>query len=456
MKTKLFSTFDPVSSKAFKQKIQYDLKGADYNETLLWNSDEGINVKPFYHQDEVLNVLDVITPDYWCIAAPIFILDAKQAAQTAKKVIKNGAEALYFTSESVFNVTELFSHLENNTIPVYIKLHFLDEKFYEEVYAFAKAYNIIIHLDVIGHLVRDGNWFKNLKEDYLQLTGILKRGHKKITIDTTIYQNAGAIMVQQLSYGLAHLVEYLHHCSQEKLTLDTVVFEVAVGTNYFFEIAKLRALRVVAQTLLEEFTEVSSSTKIKIIAHPTKRNKTIYDYNTNMLRTTTEYMSAVLGGADWVVPLAYDALYHKTNDFGERIARNQLIILKEESYFDAVQNASEGSYYIESLTEQLAVKALDLFKEIEKNGGFLKQLKEGTIQRKIKESASSEQAQFDEAKIILLGTNKHPNKEDRMKNDLELYPFLKIKPRKTLIEPIVSKRLSETMEQQRLKTEHND
>lgn len=453
MKTKLFSTFDTVSSKAFKQKIQYDLKGADYNETLLWHSDEGINVKPFYHQDEVLDRLDVSTPGHWYIAAPIFILDATQAAQTANKVVKNGVEALYFTSENAFDITALFSNLKHKDIPVYIKLNFLDEAFYEEIYAFAKAHNITIQLDIIHHLVSDGNWFANLKEDYNQLTSILKSDHKKITIDTTIYQNAGAIMVQQLGYGLAHLTEYLHHCSQEKLMLDEVTFEVAVGTNYFFEIAKLRALRVVAQTVLDEFSECTSNTKLKIIAHPTKRNKTIYDYNTNMLRTTTEYMSAVLGGADWIVPLAYDALYHKTNDFGERIARNQLIILKEESYFDVVQNASEGSYYIEALTEQLATKSLDLFKDIEKSGGLLQQLKDGTIQRKIKESAASEQTQFDEAKIILLGTNKHPNKEDRMKNDLELYPFLKIKPRKTIIEPIVSKRLSEAMEQERLKTE---
>lgn len=453
MKTKLFSTFDTVSSKAFKQKIQFDLKGADYNDTLLWHSDEGIDVKPFYHQDEDLDILDVVTPSHWYIAAPIFILDAAQAARTANKVVKNGAEALYFTSKTTFDASALFSNLEDKEIPVFIKLNFLDEAFYEEIYAFAKAYNIIIHLDIIHHLVSEGNWFTNLEDDHRKLTTILKSDHKKITIDTTIYQNAGAIMVQQLGYGLAHLAEYLHHCDQEKLVLDEVTFEVAVGTNYFFEIAKLRALRVVAQTLLGEFAEVSYNTKIKIITHPTKRNKTIYDYNTNMLRTTTEYMSAVLGGADWVVPFAYDALYHKTNEFGERIARNQLIILKEESYFDVVQNASEGSYYIESLTEQLAIKAIDLFKDIEKNGGFLKQLKEGTIQRKIKESASSEQLQFDEAKIILLGTNKHPNMEDRMKNDLELYPFLKIKPRKTIIEPVVSKRLSEAMEQERLKTE---
>jgi methylmalonyl-CoA mutase len=166
-------------------------------------------------------------------------------------------------------------------------------------------------------------------------------------------------------------------------------------------------------------------------------------------------MSAILGGADTIANLPYDALYHKDNEFGDRIARNQLLILKNESYFDKVNNPSDGSYYIENLTHQLAEKALALFKDIEANGGFLKQLNEGIIKRKIQESADKEQELFDTGKEILLGTNKYPNKNDRMKDDLELFPFVKIKPRKTLITPIIEKRLAEKMEQDRLKEENN-
>ena len=128
--------------------------------------------------------------------------------------------------------------------------------------------------------------------------------------------------------------------------------------------------------------------------------------------------------------------------------------MKHESYFDKVNNPTDGSYYIESLTNQLSEKALELFKSIEANGGFLKQLKAGTIQRKIKESAKREQQQFDSGEEILLGTNKHPNANDKMKNELELYPFVKINKRKTLIEPIIEKRLSEHFEQKRLKNEN--
>jgi methylmalonyl-CoA mutase len=143
-------------------------------------------------------------------------------------------------------------------------------------------------------------------------------------------------------------------------------------------------------------------------------------------------------------------LFHKENEFGDRISRNQLLVLKHESYFDKVDNPADGAYFIENLTQQLAEKALELFKDIEQNGGLITQFIQGTIQRKISESAEKEQKLFDEGKEILLGTNKYPNKEDRMKHDLELFPFVKQNPRKTLITPIIEKRLAEKMEQERL------
>ena len=172
-----------------------------------------------------------------------------------------------------------------------------------------------------------------------------------------------------------------------------------------------------------------------------------------MIRTTTESMSAILGGANLINNLDYDALYHKKNEFGSRISRNQLLILKHESYFNSVNNISDGSYYIESLTNQLAKKSLMLFKQIENNKGFISQLFDGTIQRKIKESARKEQYLFDNDIEILVGTNKYHNLKDKMQNELELYPFKKTNVRKTLIEPIIATRLSETIEKERLKNE---
>ena len=199
--------------------------------------------------------------------------------------------------------------------------------------------------------------------------------------------------------------------------------------------------------------EYGISIDCHIISQPTRRNKTIYDYNVNMLRTTSECMSAILGGSNTISNVSYDALYHKSNEFGERIARNQLLVLQKEAYLSEAQEVAKGTYYIENIEKQLAEKALEVFKQLEKNGGFLSQLKKGTIQNKIEESALKEQKQFDENQITLLGTNKLPNKNDMMKENLEIYPFLKNNNSKTLIPPILQRRLSEQHEQKRLDTE---
>jgi methylmalonyl-CoA mutase len=164
-------------------------------------------------------------------------------------------------------------------------------------------------------------------------------------------------------------------------------------------------------------------------------------------------MAAINGGADTICNLPYDSIYHKDNEFGDRIARNQLLILRKESYFGEVSNPADGAYYIESLTNQLAEKALSLFKNLETSGGFLKALKQHTLQKKIKEQAEKGQQQFDKGEKILVGSNVYVNPKDTMKEDIEIYPFLKTRPGKTLIEPILEKRLAETMEQKRLDNE---
>ncbi|MGB5645598.1 MAG: methylmalonyl-CoA mutase family protein, partial [Muriicola sp.] len=218
----------------------------------------------------------------------------------------------------------------------------------------------------------------------------------------------------------------------------------------FFEIAKIRALRLLWKSLA---TVHGAPESCHIIAQPSKRNKTLYEYNANLLRTTTECMAAILGGADTICNLPYDAIYHKDNEFGERIARNQLLILRNESYFGAVSNPADGAYYLETLTRQLAEKAMDLFKNLEASGGYLKGLKQHTIQKKIREQAEKEQLQFDNGELVLVGSNVYVNPKDKMKDTIEIYPFLKSNPGKTLIEPILEKRLAESMEQKRLDNE---
>ena len=456
MTKSLFEDFSEVSSKQWKQLIQYDLKGADYNETLIWKTDEGIHVKPFYHADEFQQLphISETKATKWQISQTIYVANVEKSNLKAVDAIARGAESIKFIlpSEDI-SVKDLMVNINVTKTSVLFECQFLSARFIDQFAFTPKMTNIHIATDIIGNLAKTGNWFKNLKADHEELKAIVKDTNA-ITVHLDLYQNAGANMVQQLAYALAHANEYLNYfdsilTDQQKHTFE-MTFVVTVGSNYFFEIAKLRALRALWRTLAKAY---GCSTECFIFVNPTKRNKTLYDYNTNMLRTTTECMSAILGGANMICNLPYDAIYHKDNEFGERIARNQLLVLKYESYFDKVNNPADGAYYIESLTDQLAEKALELFKDIEANGGFLHQLKEGIIQKKIKESAAKEQDQFDKGELILLGTNKHPNPDDQMKNELELYPFVKRNPVKTLIEPIIEKRLAEAMEQKRLEDE---
>ena len=448
----LFNQFEPISTKQWKQQIQFELKGLDYNETLVWESPEGIKVKPFYHNDETLSNISTVAPKKpFTIIQNIFVHDVRKSNARALDTLQRGAESIRFTFENdSVSMEQLMQNLPLQNITYYFHLPFLSIDLVTTIHTFATKNNATVYtlIDPIGHLEKEGNWFENLEKDFEKLNAIAsKTSIPFLTISSGIYQNAGANIVQQLAYTLAHINEYFNRIPAIN---QPITVEISVGTNYFFEIAKLRALRILIKTLASAYDH---NLECHIIATPTKRNKTVYDYNVNMLRTTTECMSAILGGADGVANLPYDALYHKDNEFGDRIARNQLLVLKHESYFDKVNNPADGAYYIESVTEQLAEKALELFKDIEKNGGLISQLIDGTIQRKINESAHKEQELFDSGKEVLLGTNKYPNKNDHMKNDLELYPFVKQNSRKTLIVPIIEKRLAEKIEQERLSQE---
>lgn len=453
MSEKLFRDFEPVSSKQWKQQIQFELKGADYNEALVWESPEGIKVKPFYHNDTATPPAPAGTKAAdFSICQNIFVYDVDKSIARAKDTLSRGAESIRFTIENEkTDIEKLLKGIPIQQTRVYLNLGFLSIDFVKRIDSIAKenGATIFVQLDPIGQLSREGNWFVNMEKDLdgLNTIAIACTNISFLCADGSLYQNAGANIVQQLAYTLAHVNEYFNAIATIN---QPVVLQVAVGTNYFFEIAKLRALRKLFSVVAAEYGHTSGC---HILAMPTRRNKTLYDYNVNMLRTTTECMSAILGGADAVASLAYDAIYHKDNEFGDRIARNQLLILKHESYFDKVNNPADGAYYIEELTQQLAEKALILFKDIEANGGFLHQLKEGTIQRKIQESAGKEQELFNSGKEILLGTNKYPNKNDKMSCELELYPFIKTDPRKTLISPIIEKRLAEQMERERLNGE---
>lgn len=451
MKTNLKASFEPVSSKEWKQKIQYELDGADFATTMVWNSPEDIQVKPFYHQDEKVSKYPIKTnASGFKICQKIFVFDLEKSIKRANNAVERGADCIRFSIENEkTDVIYLLKNIVDKRSLIFLDLNFISIDFVKKVdtFAFENQMQIWCNHDPIGHLAQEGNWIQTKEKDNFEsLRNVLKVGKNigTISINVGLYQNAGANMAQQIAYGLAHANEYFNQINNINKRL---VFEISVGSNYFFEIAKLRAFRQLFKLIAQEY---GHELDCFLMITPSKRNKTIFDYNVNMLRSTTECMSAILGGADAISNLAYDAIFHKDNEFGDRISRNQLLILKNESYFDKVNNPADGSYYIENLTKQLSEKALKLFKDIETGGGFLKLLHQGIIKKKISESAQKEQDLFDNGKLILVGTNKYANKNDLMKDELELFPFVKIKARKTLITPIIEKRLAEKWEQSRL------
>ncbi|MCW2120767.1 methylmalonyl-CoA mutase subunit beta [Flavobacterium sp. 7A] len=454
MATPLFTDFTAITSKLWKQKIQFELDGADYNENMIWNSPEDIKVKPFYHNDDQVKKYSCNRQsDGFLICQNIFVFDIDKSIERALDSLARGAESLRFTVQNeALNLAQLLQSLPLDGLTIYFSFSFFSIEIIRNIEDSVQNKNATLYycIDPIGHLAKEGNWFstpdKTNFDSLEKLSGFLSNS-SFLSVNMSLYQNAGANMVQQLAYGLGHVNEYFNRFPVFE---SKIVFEIAVGSNYFFEIAKLRAFRILFQTLAKEYNHKQDC---HLIVTPSKRNKTIYGYNVNMLRTTTECMSAILGSADSIANLSYDSIYHKDNEFGDRIARNQLLILKEESFLDKVNNPADGSYYIESVTQQLADKALVLFKEMETKGGFLKLLNEGVIKNKIQISADKEQQLFDTKVEPLIGTTKHASREDLMKNELELFPFVKINPRKTLITPLIEKRLSDQLDQDRLATE---
>ncbi|WP_194850399.1 methylmalonyl-CoA mutase subunit beta [Nonlabens antarcticus] len=462
MKKRLFDDFSPVSETAWKQKIQMDLKGADYNQTLVTSTPEGINIKPIYHSDSA-PVFDV--PDSagkkkdWYVSQKIYCGNARAANKKALDILERGAEGVIL---DIPDPTIDLEVLLNNLPEIGVQVHpqFLDLEFLKKLSGFLPKANV--HLDPIHRLGSNGNWFKNKDHDfknYQEFLKIFPKYFSNITINTSNYQQGGATATQELAYFTAHLNEYLNAFCDSGKEHDEEIFsafakaekriniDITIGANYFMEISKIKAYRILTKTIGNAYgLELSCY----ITATPSIRNKSLLDYNVNLLRTTTECMSAVLGGSDTVYNLPYDSFFHKQNEFGERIARNQLLILKEEAYLNKVANAADGNYYINTLTKELVEKSLEIFKTIEASGGLITSLFEGTIQRKIKESDTAERELLKKGEKTLVGVNKFPNADLPLQKEYEILPFQKIEPRKTLITPISVKRLAEDLEKSQM------
>ncbi|AYN66654.1 methylmalonyl-CoA mutase [Euzebyella marina] len=454
----MFKEFPPISEKQWKQKIQYELEGADYNKNMVWESREGIMVKPFYHQDSTAyqKYKIELKPKKWNTCQTIDGENVDQAKQSILAALESEIDSIWIQNIKKYEDLEnLLADIKISKTKIHLQLSSFSLSALEKIKRLPNHEQILIHLDPISVLAQTGNWPEGNLNCLNQFSELLVNSHDSelshhLSIDTSLYKNAGATIVQQLAYSLAHTTEYLNLIPKEYFSKPT--FRVSLVGNYFFEIAKIKSLRLLWSLLAKEF-EVEEN--CQIVATSSKRNKTLFAQNNNLLRTTSESMAAILGGANTICTQTYNHFNQRFDTDAERIARNQLFILRDESHLTGKNDPVDGSYYIQSLTEQFTQKALLLFKQIEKSGGFLEHLKKGLIQKKIKESAEKEQLAFDRQEEILVGSNAFYSESEPMNLQVDKNPFREKRNIKTLIEPIIEYRLSEKMEKKIIHTERN-
>lgn len=488
---KLFEHFPPVSTKEWMDKINSDLKGADFSKKLVWKTNEGFEVKPFYRSEDTdgLPYISVLPGDFpyirgtsnngnsWLIRQNIDVEDYKLANKKALDILMKGVDSLGFVIKDPESITE--KNIETLLKGIHfesVEINFLSHGKAKDILKyFIKAVkkegaNLTkirgaIEADPLGRLMINGNLCIPVESglDYLaSLTReALSLSHfRTIRVDASNFTNAGADIVEELAFGLSMANEYMSQLTERGISSDIaaskICFSFGTGSNYFFEIAKLRAARLLWAIVVSAYKpEKTESSVMEIHSITSRWNKTIYDPCVNLLRTQTEAMSAVLGGADSLTVDPFDMVFRQPDEFSERIARNQQLILKEEAYFDKTADPAGGSYYIEKLTYMIAGNAWKLFVEIEEQGGFLAALKTGLIQNRIAESAVKRKADIASGKEILLGTNRFPDINEKAPSEIELGRIFKSQEweRDLLIEPIRLFRGSEEYERLRIEVD---
>ena len=418
------SDFQQLSIAEWKLKVQSELAGLDYNEVLVFDTAEGIQVKPVYTEEDrnPATSQPIDTTKDWKIIGRFrpevqqdySYLYGFEVDSTQLESIQNLPQYLDLFI-SIENPAEFLHNAENSSLK---NLQYLG-------------------LDLIGNLAKTGNWYQSQEQDFAwaQKAIGISTFEKSIVVDASLYQNAGANHVQQIALAVAHGVEYLEKLGVE--SASKIYFKTAVGGNYFFEMAKLRALRKLWNLILESY---ETKAETFIYAETSLRNKSLLDVQNNLIRSGLEASAAIQGKADVVQVLPLDEI-QGSNPFTEELASKQQLLLQKESYFDKFEDPISGSYFVENVSEIMTKNALEVFQKIEADGGFLKGLFDGTIQKMIQKSADKEQQAFDEGKIILIGVNKFKNPADQIQK-IER-PINEIR---TQIQPIFPKRLAETIE----------
>jgi len=449
---KLFTEFPPVTTDEWEKKISSDLKGADYEKKLIWNTEEGFRVKPYYRADalqglEYINGQKQAQPGIfkagkdWIVHQDIYTPDISEANRLAKDAVNHGACSIGLNSLDVATHKQMSVLLDGIDLAT-TRILFTGSKsypltlelFYYEVSSRGLSGKDLqggLNFDPLSYLLLHGDFYinfgNNLEEAEYLLNTTIKRLplFRPITVNGHYFQNSGSTLVQELGFSLAAANEYLASLTGKGFIVDTLaprmIFHFACGPNYFMEIAKFRAARLLWAKIVEQYhPEDPATTGMFIHASTSTWNKTIFDPYVNMLRTTTEGMSAAIGQADSVVIGPFDGSYTQPDDFSYRIARNQQLIFKEESYLNRISDPSAGAYYIESLTDSLAQHAWELFRNIEGMGGMIEAVKAGFVQEEIEKNSNRKKADIEQRKSVLIGTNEFPELKEMMLEKVNL------------------------------------
>ena len=485
---KLFKQFLPVSTKEWMDKITSDLKGADFNKKLIWKTNEGFDVKPFYRKEDTENLpfISRLPGEFpyirgtrqngnnWLIRQNIEVENFSSANRKALDILMKGVDSLGYIIKNPESINDRnIETLLNGIHFESVELNFLSEGKAKELLESFKKIIIkggidaskvrgAIEADPLGRLMINGSLCVPVESGFDYLTSLTKEAgslphFRTIRVDASHFTNAGADTVKELAFGLSMANEYMIQLTERGISSDLaaskICFTFGTGSNYFFEIAKLRAARLLWSMVVSAYRPEKSESAVMEIHSVTGRwNKTIYDPYVNLLRTQTEAMSAVLGGADSLTVDPFDMVFRQPDEFSERIARNQQLLLKEEAYFDKTADPAGGAWYIEKLTYMIAESSWKLFVEIDDQGGFLSALKRGIIQKKINETADIRKSDVSKKKEILLGTNQHPRLSETISSSVDYSRIFSSYPDRTdnIVEPVRLFRGSEEFEKLRI------
>jgi len=449
-KEKLFSEFPPVSTQEWLEKITVDLKGADFEKKLVWKTNEGFKVQPFYRAEDLQGVDTETRPNEfpyrrgtkstdnsWLVRQNISTKDLKEANTKALDILNKGIDSLNFCCcGRVLQVADLEVLLEGVCADcIDVNFGIAPELACEQAEALVayftkKNYNLetlcgSIIYDPIKSMMKKG--VESSLDNAAKLLEILAplKKFRCLTASASLLSDSGAFCYQELGYALAWGNEYMRSLTEAGVAAEAVAkkiqFNFGIGSNYFMEIAKFRAARMLWAKIVEAYKPACHcdkepkdgicrcSCKMKVNATTTKYNQTLFDPYVNLLRSQTEAMSAAIAGVDSITVVPFDASYAKPEEFSEHLARNQQLLLKEESHFDKVIDPAGGSYYIEHLTDAIAEQAWKLFLSVEEEGGMLAMVKAGKVQEAVNATNASRHEAVAKRRESLLGTNQFPN-----------------------------------------------